>query len=60
MSGTFPNGDVSYLNGTTYQSVASFICNPGYKINGNASASAKCASNGKWSYDIPTCIKKGI
>lgn len=60
MSGTLSNGNIKYPNGTTYQSVASFSCNPGYQINGSASASATCARNGNWSNHIPTCIKKGI
>ena len=53
------NGNITYYTGTTtYQSVACLNCNPGYMINGIASA--ECTSTGTWSNDIPKCIKKGI
>ncbi|XP_078666423.1 uncharacterized protein LOC144908582 isoform X2 [Branchiostoma floridae x Branchiostoma belcheri] len=42
-----PTGAVSYPNGVT------FNCNPGYVLNG--AATATCKADGTWSNPVPTC-----
>ena len=51
------NGVLRYSNGTTYQSVATFSCNPGYKISTNLTRT--CKADKTWSNVIPSCIING-
>ena len=46
------NGSVSYTS-TTYGSAATYDCNAGYGLVGNATTT--CQSNGTWSNAAPTC-----
>ena len=41
---------------TTYNSVVTFTCNTGYRLEG--SGSRTCQSNGQWSGSAPRCIRK--
>ena len=51
------NGDVSYTT-TTYQSVATYTCNLGYTLNGDATQN--CGADGTWSGSEPTCQIIGL
>ena len=46
------NGAVSLTN-TTYNSVATYSCNDGYNLMGDATRT--CLASGSWSGTAPTC-----
>ena len=46
------NGQVT-LNGTTFWSVATYTCDPGFNIVGDMKRI--CQANGTWSGNEPTC-----
>ena len=51
------NGNIAYSSGTTYLSVASFSCNPGYTIS--SIITRTCMANETWSNDTPHCSING-
>ena len=52
------DGDVTYSNGaTTYNEVATFICDEGYNLNGDATRT--CGADGNWGGTSPVCIIEG-
>ena len=51
------NGNITYSSGTTYLSVASFSCNPGYTIS--STATRTCMADTHWSNANPNCIING-
>ena len=53
--GIVPNGR-GRSNGTYVTSVATFICNPGYILDGNRQR--VCQLNGTWSGTVPQCPRK--
>ena len=48
------NGKIQY-NTTTFQSNATYMCNPGYNLTGNNII--RCSANGLWAGGLPTCSK---
>ena len=54
---TIPKGMVRY-NGTTAGSVATYKCDNGYTLMGNAERT--CTSDGQWGGDIPLCEAIGM
>ena len=53
--GTLENGDVMF-NDTTFDSVATYSCDPTYALNGNATR--RCLADGTWSGNMPSCVCK--
>ena len=53
--GTLQNGLIMNSE-TTYNSVATYTCNDGYILNGNATRT--CLETGLWSGSVPTCTSK--
>ena len=51
------DGSVTFSSGTTFQSVASFDCNTGYTLEGDATRT--CQANAAWSNSDPSCKIKG-
>ena len=51
------NGNITYSSGTTYLSVASFSCNPGYTKS--STATRTCMADTHWSNANPNCIING-
>ena len=51
------NGNIAYSSGTTYLSVASFSCNPGYTKS--SIITRTCMANKTWSNDTPHCSING-
>ena len=53
------NGAVSYSNNgaTTYQEVATFTCDAGYDLSGDATRT--CEASGNWGGATPVCNIKG-
>ena len=51
--GTLENGNVTFT-ATIFDSVATYSCNSGYTLTGDASR--RCQGDGTWSGSIPTCI----
>ncbi|XP_078666609.1 CUB and sushi domain-containing protein 3-like isoform X3 [Branchiostoma floridae x Branchiostoma belcheri] len=47
------NGMLSPTRATSYQTVVTFTCNPGYLLDG--ASSATCKADGTWSNPVPTC-----
>ena len=52
-----PNGDLN-IDRTTLGGKASYSCNAGYNLVGEAVAT--CQSNGEWSSKRPTCERKSF
>ena len=52
-----PNGDLN-VDRTTLGGKASYSCNAGYNLVGEAVAT--CQSNGEWSSERPTCERKSF
>ena len=50
------DGSVSYA-ASTYESEATYDCDPGFKLNGTATR--VCNEHGIWSGNAPFCEKKG-
>ena len=50
-------GSVTYSSGTTFQSVATFDCNTGYNLEGDATR--MCQANASWSNNDPSCKING-
>ena len=48
-----PNGQVDTSSGTTYNQVATYICNTGYNLVG--SSTRTCQANAMWSSSAPVC-----
>ena len=44
----------NYTGNVTYNSIAEFICDDGYKVHG--ANMTKCGYNGLWAVSPPTCI----
>ena len=55
--GDVVNGKVETIGGTTFRSIAVYICDPGYLIVGNKSR--VCQENGSWSREVPVCHPVG-
>ena len=53
--GPLENGNVVFTT-TTFDSVATYSCDPGYALNGNAKR--RCLADGTWSGTIPSCVCK--
>lgn len=51
------NGQV-FLTGTSSGSLAVYICNPGFRLEG--SRNRVCQVNGQWSAKEPSCIRESI
>ena len=51
------DGSIAYSSGTTYQSVATFSCNTGYTLDGDAKRT--CQANSLWSNSDPSCEING-
>ena len=51
-----PSNGVVQFSSTTVSSIARYICNIGYSING--ASERVCEANGQWSPAAPTCISK--
>ena len=54
--GVLPNpadGLVDLSDGTVFESVAGYSCNPGFQLEGTVTRT--CQSNGRWSDSEPTC-----
>ena len=51
------NGNITYSSGTTYMSVASFSCNPGYTKA--STVTRTCMADKNWSNATPNCIING-
>ncbi|XP_060596340.1 sushi, von Willebrand factor type A, EGF and pentraxin domain-containing protein 1-like [Ruditapes philippinarum] len=47
------DGNATAVNGTTYLSIAKYVCNEGFDLNG--SDTRICQANGSWSGRVPTC-----
>ena len=47
------DGSITFSRGTTFQSVASFDCNTGYTLEGDATRT--CQANAAWSNSDPSC-----
>ena len=47
------NGVVAMTNGNVFQSVATYTCNEGFTVIGNATR--VCGANGEWSSSTPEC-----
>ena len=47
------NGEVTYSDGLSVGSVASYTCNDGYALEGRANRT--CLESGRWSDEIPIC-----
>ena len=47
------NGHVNTTGGTSFEDVAVYSCNEGYKLNGPAERT--CQANGQWDGIEPTC-----
>ncbi len=47
------NGQVSTSSGTTFMMTATYTCNPGLSLNGEATRT--CEETGAWSGSAPTC-----
>lgn len=43
----------SFGNSSTYQSVVTYICDPGYNLNG--ASRRQCLISGQWDFEIPIC-----
>ncbi|XP_061166124.1 sushi, von Willebrand factor type A, EGF and pentraxin domain-containing protein 1-like [Saccostrea echinata] len=43
----------SFGNSSTYNSVVTYECDPGYNLNG--AKSRRCLANGQWDFEIPIC-----
>ncbi|XP_060604256.1 CUB and sushi domain-containing protein 3-like, partial [Ruditapes philippinarum] len=52
------NGNATAINGTTYLSIARYVCDKGFDLSG--SDTTICQANGSWSGTIPTCNIKDI
>ena len=52
---TLNDGDITYTNGTVYNSEASLTCHEGYDLLPDTLTTATCLSNGSWSNDEPNC-----
>ncbi len=52
------NGGVTFSDGTSFGSVATYNCDDGFVISGNERRS--CLSGGIWSGSDPKCIRKPI
>ena len=53
-----PNGSVSFPDGTTVGAIATFTCEIGYELLGEAIM--QCLDNGTWSDSAPTCEIRGL
>ena len=53
--GSLENGNV-IVTDTIFDSVATYSCNSGYALNGDATR--RCLGNGTWSGTIPSCVCK--
>ena len=51
------NGEVD-LNGTTPDSVATYSCDMGFRLNGTSTRT--CQMSAQWSGSAPTCDRKYI
>ena len=50
------NGEVSYSFNTAYNSVATYSCDDGYRLDGTNTRT--CLASGDWSGSPPTCSGK--
>ena len=55
--GTLINGEI-ILKGKIYQSVVYYICDNGYYLVGNETAT--CLEHGEWSSPLPTCLQSSM
>ena len=53
--GSLENGNVIFTN-TTFDSVATYSCAPGYALDGDATR--RCLADSTWSGTIPSCVCK--
>ena len=51
-----PNGAVMTNPGTNYTSIATYICDPGFFLEGESTRT--CPATGTWSRSQPTCTGK--
>ena len=52
---TIENGYIEYLEGTVYQSVATYNCHNGYELTMSGDEMRTCGSDGMWNGTAPTC-----
>ena len=52
------NGAVSLSSGTTFRSIATYVCNIGFMLT--VSTPRTCGSDGRWSPAAPGCLGKMI
>ncbi|XP_065179368.1 sushi, von Willebrand factor type A, EGF and pentraxin domain-containing protein 1-like [Sycon ciliatum] len=49
-----PNG-IALFSAVRYEAILTYICNPGYNLEGQASAA--CQADGRWSFSSPKCTQ---
>ena len=52
-----PENGIVTLNGVTFGSLATYVCNTGFVLDGNVQR--MCLATGEWSGSDPSCIGEG-